>query len=232
MENRMKSSIVPERTETPDPGLSDGRNRDQVVESSESWPSTAKPAGTFRRFFGKYSKDPLASSKNPPWFDARGVAVGLAVGFGVPLGAQMIVLGLLRALFRFNSVVAFAFTWVNNPLSVLPMYYGYYRFGSWLLGRPTIMGLEDFQALMRPIFHASYFWESFGEFVYLGWDLVLRWSITAVLVGVLTGILGYVAALRVQKKRCRKRAEEMGLSYEALAAKLEKRCVGKDGRAQ
>lgn len=224
----MELSTVRREAETPDPTTSENLNRDHEIEPNECMSSRARPAGALRRLLGKFSMEPLSSSRNPPWFDARGVAVGLGVGFGVPLGAQMLVLGLLRALFRFNSIAAFAFTWVNNPLSVLPMYYGYYLFGSWALGRPTIMGLEDFQALMRPIFHASYFWESFGAFVYLGWDLVFRWSITAAMVGVLTGILGYVAALRVQKKRCRRRAEAMGLSYEVFAASLEKRCDGKD----
>ena len=90
----------------------------------------------WRTWVRKYFLEGFVGSMNPPWFDARGIAVGLAVGFGVPLGGQIVVLALLRTLFRFNSVVAFAFTWVNNPFSIIPLYYGYYYFGARLLNRP------------------------------------------------------------------------------------------------
>ena len=59
----------------------------------------------------QYFVDPFVSSTNPPWFDARGVAVGLAVGFGIPVGAQVAAMAVLRAIFRYNTVVAFAFSW-------------------------------------------------------------------------------------------------------------------------
>jgi uncharacterized protein len=173
--------------------------------------------GKFRR----RAVDPLRLSAHPPWFDARGMAVGLFVGFGIPIGAQMLFLALLRLLFRFNSVIAFAFTWVNNPITLLPMYYGFYCVGSIILGKSLIMNVEDFRNLMRPIMHAGYFLDSVRSFLYLGGDLLERWVVGALSVGSVSGALGYVVGYRVRKKRCRRKAHQLGTTYENLVRNLE-----------
>jgi len=161
------------------------------------------------------------ASRNPPWFDARGVAIGLFIGFGLPVGTQMIVLGLLRLAFRFNTIIAFACTWVNNPISIIPIYYGYYCLGSLMLGKHVVMSAEDFRALMSPILHAEYFWRSVQEFVYLGWDMVVRWSVAAASVAATCGLIGYVTSFRLWKLRCRRKARQLGISYEKLLSELE-----------
>ncbi len=143
----------------------------------------------------------LVRSENPPWFDARGAAIGLMIGLGVPIGGQMIVLALLRLCFRFNALIAFAMTWINNPLSLLPLYYGYYYVGSLILDRPVAMSVEDFQALFRPILHAGYFWGSVHAFLLMSWDILKRWTVCAVIFSLVSGLLGYVVAHRIQKKR-------------------------------
>lgn len=189
-------------------------------------PEESKPLKkdfTLRGFFKNYFLEPFVSSRNPPWFDARGVAVGLAVGFGAPIGTQMILLGLLRALFRFNSVTAFAFTWVNNPISILPLYYGYYYLGSLMLGKPPIISPDDFQELLTPILHANYFWQGVQAFIHLGSDVVVSWSLSAAILAAVTGTLGYLVALHAQKARSMRRARELGLTYEQLLSSLEKR---------
>jgi hypothetical protein len=171
--------------------------------------------------FRQYVIEPLVGSTNPPWFDARGIAVGLAVGFGVPVGAQLAVMGLLRAVFRYNTVIAFAFSWVNNPFTMIPMYYGYYYLGSLILGKPVALTGEMFQQMMVPIVHADHFWQAIHEFMYLGWDILVRWAVTSVILGVTSAALGYVIGLHVQKAQCKRKAEQMGVTYEKLVAKLE-----------
>lgn len=173
--------------------------------------------GTFRKYF----IEPFLASRNPPWFDARGVAVGLFIGLGIPVGTQMMLLGLLRLLFKFNTIVAFACTWVNNPITIIPMYYGYYCLGSVMLGRQLVMSAEDFQSLMRPILHAEHFWNAAQAFVYLGWDVVVRWFIAALAVASACGLMGYVASYRLWMKRCRRKAKRLGISYGELLSKLE-----------
>jgi uncharacterized protein len=185
--------------------------------------------GTFRQrdlkrvgALRKYFLDPLLSSSNPPWFDARGIAAGLAIGFGIPVGAQMLCLGIARLLIRFNILVAFAFTWVNNPITLIPMYYGYYYLGSLILGRSEMMTLEGFHQLMDPVTRSGHFWQSLRAFAHLGADIVLRWAIAAVVVAILSGILGYAVGYFVQSRRCIRKARRMGISYEKLVAELEK----------
>lgn len=205
MEHRRKSSeTVSSESFTPD------NRRDQ---------ERKKAHGSRMR---KYFVEPFVSSKNPPWFDARAVAFGLFVGFGIPLGAQMVFLGLLRLAFRFNVVIAFVFTWVNNPISVIPMYYGYYVLGSLMMGKSAVMSAADFRDLMAPVLSAQYFWNSVHAFMVLGRDLLVRWSLAAVSIAIPTAIIGYLIGYRVQRARWIRRAEDLGITYRKLLQQLEK----------
>lgn len=171
-------------------------------------PSTC-PVSPKSGFFRRHFVDPLVSSKNPPWFDARGVAMGLFVGLGVPLGVQMLTLGLSRLMFRFNAALAFAFSCVNNPLSVIPMYYGYYCLGSRILGKPITISAAGFRSMLRPVTQADYFWESVHSFAYLGRDILIRWSLGAIIVASVVAILGGLVCYnvrRVQYSRIRAQA--------------------------
>jgi uncharacterized protein len=175
----------------------------------------------WRQIVRRYFTRPSVDATNPPWFDARGVAVGLAVGFGLPIGTQMLCLGLLRILFRFNFLIAFTFTWVNNPLTLLPMYYGYYCLGSLILGKTVVMSAEAFRELMLPVMHADHFWASLKAFADLSVDVVARWAASALVVGITSGILGYAVGFYVQRRRCFRRARQLGTSYERLVKELE-----------
>jgi len=179
------------------------------------------------RLFYRHFVEPLVTSHNPPWFDARGVAVGLAVGFGMPIGTQVITLVLLRILFRFNSVLAFAFTWVANPFSLVPMYYGYYKLGSFLLARSSSMTSEAFYQMIAPLMNGGYFWDTMQSFAGLGWQFLTAWTVGAAVITVPSAVIGYMAAFRAQKARCRRRAERMGISYKKLIESMEK-TMGKD----
>ncbi|MDQ7783900.1 MAG: DUF2062 domain-containing protein [Desulfomonilaceae bacterium] len=173
------------------------------------------------KLFRVHFIEPLIGSTNPPWFDARGIAVGLAVGFGVPVGAQLAVMGVLRAVFRYNTVVAFAFSWVNNPFTMIPMYYGYYYLGSLILDRPVALTGEMFREVMAPIVHADHFLQSIHQFMYLGCDILLRWGVTSFILATSSAVLGYVVGLRVQRAHCRRKAAHMGVTYDKLLAKME-----------
>ena len=172
--------------------------------------SPEKPRGFFRRRF----VDPFVSSKNPPWFDALGVAVGLFVGLGIPLGVQMLLLGLSRLCIRFNAALAFACTCVNNPLSVIPMYYGYYCLGSRILGKPVTVTPEGFRAMLGPVTQAGYFWESLHSFLYLGRDILMRWSVGAIVVATVVAIVGGLVCYNVQRVRySRTRSDTTAFSH-------------------
>lgn len=149
--------------------------------------------------------DPFSRPDNPPWYDARGVFVGLFIGVGIPLGAQTIFIGLLRLLIRFNLLVALAFTWINNPISVGPMYYAFYRIGSFLLNRRPVTDFNEFHNVLIPIFQATRFGDACARFLALGGDIVLRWFIGSFIVAIPLGLVGYFISLRIQTSRLQKR---------------------------
>jgi uncharacterized protein (DUF2062 family) len=119
---------------------------------------------------------PLVLSRNPPWFDARGKAPGLVVGFRVPRGGPTAALLALRLVMRFTFIVAIGLAAVVNPLSLVPLYYGYYCLGSFMLGRPTELNRELFEKIMHPILDKSHSWEALGAFCALRGAVPVRWG--------------------------------------------------------
>jgi len=156
----------------------------------------------FKGFF----VDPFVLSHNPPWFDARGVFVGLFIGTGIPLGAQTICLGLFRLVVRFNVILALVFTWVNNPLTVAPMYYGFYLIGSFVLNKPAVTDLQEFYLLITPVLQAKEILVAMRQFLALGSDIILSWFVGAFLTAIPLGFAGYFVTLRIQTSRAIKRA--------------------------
>lgn len=176
---------------------------------------------TLKRKISEGVIEPLVYSRNTPHYDAFGVAAGLVVGFGTPLGSHMLFLGLMRLVQRFNVVVAFGFTFVVNPLNAIPVYYGYYLLGSFVMGKPAVLSFENFRMTMDPVMESEYFWESIVTFFQLSASILARWLTSAILLGVLFGVLGYAITYVLQRKRLMKRAVKMGLEYKSLVEKLK-----------
>lgn len=70
---------------------------------------------------------------------ARGAALGLFVGFILPIG-QIVVAALLAASARGNLLVAAMATLVTNPFTFPPIYYAAFRTGSFLLPPHLVEG--------------------------------------------------------------------------------------------
>jgi uncharacterized protein (DUF2062 family) len=85
----------------------------------------------------------------------RGVAIGLFAAFAIPLG-QMLLAAMLAVPLRANVAIAFAFSFVTNPVTFGPIAYAAYRVGRSLLnadGSP--MTAEQAEEVVRgamPIF--------------------------------------------------------------------------------
>ncbi len=165
-----------------------------------------KPLLTWRDTIRKNLIAPLSLSNNPVWFDARGVAIGLLVGLGVPIGGHTVTLALLLVLVRFNFPVAFAITWIVNPFTVIPIYYGYYAAGSFLLGDAPSMGMDGFRGMMAPVLNASNFLQALKLFVFLDFRILERWMVAALLFSTVSAALGYVATYVVLTNRRKKKA--------------------------
>ncbi|MGK7297198.1 MAG: DUF2062 domain-containing protein [Candidatus Wenzhouxiangella sp. M2_3B_020] len=64
---------------------------------------------------------------------ARGIAVGLFVGFTPTVGIQTFMMLAGSLAFRANFVAAFIVSNVSNPFTMAPLYYGFNQLGEWLL---------------------------------------------------------------------------------------------------
>ncbi|WKE67046.1 DUF2062 domain-containing protein [Gallaecimonas kandeliae] len=66
---------------------------------------------------------------------AGAFAVGLFFAF-VPVPFQMLLAAGGAILFRVNLPLSVALVWLTNPITMPPIFYGVYRVGAWLMGKP------------------------------------------------------------------------------------------------
>ena len=60
-------------------------------------------------------------------------AVGLFMAF-VPVPFQMVLAAAAAIPFRVNLPLSVALVWITNPVTMIPIFYGSYKVGTWLLG--------------------------------------------------------------------------------------------------
>ncbi len=85
----------------------------------------------YLRMFGARITDPLLWSMNRNSITGA-FGAGIAIAF-IPLPMHMIAAVLAALYWRLNLPVALASTWVVNPFTMVPLYYGAYRLGALLL---------------------------------------------------------------------------------------------------
>jgi uncharacterized protein (DUF2062 family) len=132
---------------------------------------------------------------------ARGIAVGLWIGFTPLLGLHMILALAVAALLRANKALAVLFVWISNPFTLLPIYGPAYLLGRFLLGRvhPSHLQPGEVGNLLGKIFSlsniltrliTSAFWKDvaavFGK-------IGLEVTIGGFVLGTLFAIVGYFA---------------------------------------
>lgn len=60
-------------------------------------------------------------------------AVGLFMAF-IPVPFQMILAAAAAIPFRVNLPLSVALVWITNPITMIPIFYGSYKVGTWILG--------------------------------------------------------------------------------------------------
>ena len=76
----------------------------------------------------------------------RGVAIGLFIGLTPTVGIQTVLMLLACVFWRASFPVAFALSWVSNPLTMGPLYLGFHFIGE-LLFEPVILTLVRVEGL-------------------------------------------------------------------------------------
>ncbi len=104
-------------------------------------------------------------------------AVGLFMAW-VPVPFQMLLGAVGAILFRVNLPLSVALVWVSNPLTMPPMFYFAYLFGTWILGEPSSAHIA---------FELSYEW--------LKTELVLIWQpflLGCFVLGIISAATGFL----------------------------------------
>jgi hypothetical protein len=86
---------------------------------------------------------------------ARGIAVGLFVGFTPTVGIQTFMMLAGSLAFRANFFAAFIVSNVSNPLTMAPLYYGFNRLGQWLIDQLPISPASTVTTLGDEIAHET-----------------------------------------------------------------------------
>jgi len=88
----------------------------------------------YLRMFGERITEPLLWSLNRHAI-TKAFGAGIAIAF-IPLPMHTIAAVLAAVYWRLNLPVTLASTWVVNPFTMVPFYYGAYRLGALLLRSP------------------------------------------------------------------------------------------------
>ncbi len=120
---------------------------------------------------------------------ARGIALGIFVGLTPSVGFQMLPVFLLAILFNGNRILALIFTYVSNPVTVIPLYGLYYYLGSLLwpnLNRVNFSRIKDVLVNF-----------SFSKLTQLGFEsFVILWT-GGFVIAVPSGIISYFVFYRI-----------------------------------
>lgn len=117
---------------------------------------------------------------------ALGVALGLFVAWTPFYGLHLFILALLAILLRANKFVAFTFVWVNNPFTLIFIYYPSYLLGKYILdiarSEPNLSQaqvkefFENFSSVgnILSAFYQPQFWQQLGTmFTKIGAELLI-----------------------------------------------------------
>jgi len=151
----------------------------------------------------------MMRSSDRPDYLARGVALGLFIGFLVPMGLQIAVVLPLAFLLKAAKIPAVAFTFVTNHLTVFFIYPVQCWIGSYLMFHP--FRYEVLADQLRGLIDAPDMNAALEEIARLGGQLVASFFLGGLLFGVIFGLFGYFltygAAIRFRARRdARKKA--------------------------
>lgn len=93
---------------------------------------------------------------------ARGLALGLFIGFTPTMGIQIVLTGLAAYFLKVNIPIALAGSLVTNPFTAGIVYPLQYQLGVWLVGVPDAQELEGYSGMLatftryaKPLFVGS-----------------------------------------------------------------------------
>ena len=95
---------------------------------------TKRQTRTILEHFKAFLKFRILHVDDSPHRIALGVALGLFIAWTPALGLHILMVFILAALLRANKFVTLTFVWVNNPFTMLAIYYPSYLLGKFVIG--------------------------------------------------------------------------------------------------
>ncbi len=146
-----------------------------------------------RKILKRWMPDPAKIKANPAFhflgdllhdpniFHLNRHSVSVAFFFGIftaflPMPGHMFIAAVFSILFRCNLPIAIALVWISNPLTIPPLFFATYKFGTWILQVPAVS------------FHIQLSWEWAREELSQIWAPLLVGSLIC---GLFFGALGY-----------------------------------------
>ncbi len=161
-----------------------------------------------RNFFTKlYVK--IISQEGTPESVGRGMAIGLFIGFILPVGLQTIPALALAFLFKANKALTWLFTCISNPASIFVLYPIQCYTGSLLVLKPISFASLDEK--FGAIASADGFRAITKAFLDLGADIMIAFFAGGLFYGTIFALAGYWTGSRLVRlyrtKKAKRRAE-------------------------
>ncbi len=145
----------------------------------------------------------LLQLNDTPHDIALGVAVGLFISFTPTFGLHMALVVGLSLLVRMNRPAALAAVWVNNPVTLIPVFFFNYLVGAWVMLREPVT-LAHFRALFAPAAAHEAWYQNLGEFfVALGRaaiEIAIPLWIGSLIVAIVVAVPAYFIVRRLAEK--------------------------------
>jgi len=149
---------------------------------------------TFRR---------LLALDDPPERTALAFSIGVFIAFSPFLGLHTILATSIAFIFRFNKLAIYSGTFINNPLTLIPIIIASYATGAFLLGRPLRISPEGLELLTNPHpLTAGYY----RKLVWESWQIVWPFSIGATVLSVVCSLIAYPVTLSLLRANQRRKA--------------------------
>ena len=121
---------------------------------------------------------------------SKAFAVGLFCAF-LPLPLHTLLAAALAVAFSSNILLSIGLVWLNNPLTMVPIYYYIYKLGSYIIGKEID---PNFQ------FTIDYFMGSLTSTITAIW-------VGGLIISTITAIIGYTAILAIYKYKAYQRVK-------------------------
>lgn len=152
----------------------------------------------YRYIYNKLIR-PIFTINDTPHSIALGVALGVFVSLTPTVGFQMLTVVIIGTFIKANRIIAAVLCWISNPVTTLPMYYGYYWLGATILGL-DLWAFKNFSTridgFMNDIDRLGY-WTSLTK---LGSETLLPLWLGSLIIAVVVSIPLYPLTRRALRK--------------------------------